>query len=95
MKGIRIMSQEKVNQYKESKRNRKQQIAQAKKKAKAIKAGVIGLIVAIVIFIGASVVKDFVLPLIDTNNNAATSELDEKYLDLDSQLKPSTATDAK
>lgn len=50
------MSQEKVNQYKESKKNRKENVKKAKQKALLTKLGVGAVLLAIVVWIGYSAV---------------------------------------
>lgn len=50
------MSQEKVNQYKENKRNRKAIMKKEKRKAMAMKAGACVILLALAVWIGYSAV---------------------------------------
>ncbi|MCD8118571.1 MAG: hypothetical protein LUE29_03665 [Lachnospiraceae bacterium] len=86
------MSQKKVDQYKESKKTRKQDIAKQKRRSKVTRAVVAVVCAALVIFICASIATTFVIPAIQSS---ISSELDKKYADLDSQLIVATDTDAE
>lgn len=86
------MSQKKVDQYKASKVNRKKEIEKARKKARVTKIAAIAICVVVLLFVCGSVIKDFVIP--NLSSSTVTSELDEKYADLDDALIVSTDTDA-